>query len=163
MQLGKTPKHLSHPHHLYQSKYHCYIAYFEIFSLGVWKRSTCLCSTRSSREDHHLFRPFLLGSIGGPANLCDSVATECLPAAECSALQQPSPYRSLNASLRIPTDWLPSSSSPWPPGQEQLSQNWPTCIKFTTTAAPVCPQQPLTPLSLRLSPARITLSRDGDV
>lgn len=71
-----------------------------------------------------------LGSVGGPANLCDSVANECLPAAECSALQQPSPYCSLKASLRIPMDWLPSSSSPRPPGQEQLSQNWPTCIKL---------------------------------
>ncbi len=41
------------------------------------------------------FVPFFLLhflSIGGPANLCDSVATECLPAAECSALQQPSPH-----------------------------------------------------------------------
>ncbi|KAM7386754.1 hypothetical protein PAMA_009397 [Pampus argenteus] len=85
---------------------------------------------------------FCFLSIGGPANLCDSVATECLPAAECSALQQPltlpSPLaRSLAASLQILTDWLPSySSSHRPPSQEQLFQNWPTCIKFTTTAAP---------------------------
>lgn len=64
------------------------------------KRSTCLCSTGSSREDHHLFHPFfflfffffvLCLSIGGPANLCDSVATECLPAAEHDALRSPAP------------------------------------------------------------------------
>lgn len=40
-----------------------------------------------------VFVPFFcLLSIGGPANLCESVATECLSAAECSALQQPSPH-----------------------------------------------------------------------
>lgn len=35
---------------------------------------------------------FLLCSTGGPANLCDSVATECLSAAGCTALQQLSPH-----------------------------------------------------------------------
>lgn len=100
---GKDPQS-THPHRLYQSKYHCYIAYFEIFSLRVWKRSTWLCSTGSSREDRHLrcccfFCLFLfccccLLSVGGPANLCDSVATECLPAAELCTLQQPSPHPS---------------------------------------------------------------------
>lgn len=50
---GKRPQS-THP--LYQSKYHCYMTYFKIFSLGVWK--TCLCSTRSCREARYLFCPF---------------------------------------------------------------------------------------------------------
>lgn len=88
--MGAAGKRPQSTHPLYQSKYHCYMTYFKIFSLGVWK--TCLCSTRSCREARYLFCPFFrLLSIEGPANLCDSVATECLPAAECSALLQPSP------------------------------------------------------------------------
>lgn len=97
--------------------------------------------------------------FGGPANLCDSVATECLPAAESKALQQPSsspppPRPSLPLARRLPADTyrLP------PPSQEQLFQNWPTCIQFTTTAAPESVLNNL----LRLFPARITLPRDGD-
>lgn len=97
---------------------------------------------RSSREDRHLFRPFLfffrLCSMGGPANLCDSVATECLPAAECSALQQPSPHptaRSMPPCGSLQTGF-PPLPPPRPLGQEQLFQNWPTCIEFTTTAEP---------------------------
>lgn len=87
----------------------------------------------------------------------------------CSSPHPRPPPPSLAASLRIPTDWLPSSSSPnlpllspRPPGQEQLFQNWPTCIKFTTTAAPESVLSNLQ-LSLCLSPARITLARDGGV
>ncbi|CAB1450734.1 unnamed protein product [Pleuronectes platessa] len=92
-------------------------------------------------------------SIKQGANLCDSVATECLPAAERSTLRQPSPPPAplRAASLRVPTDWLPSSSAPpppsppfGPPGQEQLFQNWPTLFSFSpapptaSEAEPVC-------------------------
>lgn len=77
--------HTQHSFSFYQSKYHCYIAYnFQ---------PRCRGKARSGREDRHLlFVLFLvcLRWIGGPANLCDSLATECLPAAESSALQQPS-------------------------------------------------------------------------
>lgn len=118
--MGAAGKRPQSTHPLYQSKYHCYMTYFKIFSLGVWK--TCLCSTRSCREARYLFCPFFffrLLSIEGPANLCDSVATECLPAAECSALLQPSPPPPPSFSIARclpadPTDWLSSSSySPW--------------------------------------------------
>lgn len=92
----------------YQSRYHCYIAAFEIFILGVWKHSTCSCSTGFSREDRPHPRFWIVFVVGGPANLCDSVATECLPAAECSAAAALAPSlhlpRSLAASLRTLTD-----------------------------------------------------------
>ena len=57
----------------------------------------------------------------------------------------------------------PFSPLPRPPGQEQLFQNWPTCIKFTTTAAPESVLSNLRLRSLCLSPARITLAREGGV
>lgn len=64
-------------------------------------------------------------SIGGPANLCDSVATECLPAAECSALQQPSPHppaRSLP-----PCGFLQTGFPPLPsPGLQAKSSSFRT-------------------------------------
>lgn len=148
------------------------MAYFEIFSLGVWKRSTCSCSTGSSREDRHRFLSlfhFLHSlSIGGPANLCDSAATECLPAAECGALQQPSPNptllaRSLAASLRIPTDWLPSSSLPT--GLQAKSSSFRTGPPVLNLLL-LLRQSVLSNLqlhSLCLFPARITLARGGGV
>lgn len=164
------------PPFCYQSKYHCYIATFEIIIFGVWKHSTCSCSTGSSREDRHppLPRFFcVVFVVGGPANLCDSVATECLPAAECSAAAALAPSlhlpRSLAASLRTPTDWLPSSSFSFS-SQEQLLQNWPTTLYwiyyFTTTLLLLLHQSlssatSTSTLSSRLSPARITLSGDG--
>lgn len=44
-----------------------------------------------------------------PANLCDSLATECLPAAESSALQQPS------SPLHYPTADPDGLAPPLPP------------------------------------------------
>lgn len=85
---------------------------------------------------------FLLCSTGGPANLCDSVATECLSAAGCTALQQLSPHptaRSMPPCGSLQTAPPPPHTThppTRPPRPEQLFQNWPTCIKFTTTAAP---------------------------
>lgn len=97
--------------------------------------------------DRHLLRPFSLSSsfllealptcvIVWPPSAC------LLQSADfCSSPHPPSPSLSLAASLRIPTDWLPSSSPrpPTPPGLQAKSssfRNWPTRIKFITTAAP---------------------------
>lgn len=89
MQQGKDPQR-THPH--YQSKYHCYIAYFEIFSLdGNLLHVLLGPAGRTTISFHPFLSFFYLFIFGGPANLCDSVATECLSAAECSAPQQPSP------------------------------------------------------------------------
>lgn len=113
-----------HAHHtlvvLHLSKYHCSTAYFDNFS----------CYTPAGRlHPPFLLKFFHLGWSGAPnpepyppptylptslpaclpANLCDSLATECLPAAESSALQQPS--SPLRYPLQIPTDWHP----PLPP------------------------------------------------
>lgn len=131
---GKDPKALT-----FFIKVNITVTLHTLKSLALVSGNACLSSTGSSREDCHLLRPFFcLLSTGGPAYLCDSVATECLPAAECSALQQPSPHpplRSLPPCGSLQTGF-PPLPPPWPPGHEQLCQNWPTCIKFTTTAAP---------------------------
>lgn len=58
------------------------------------------------------------------AVLCSS-PHPTLPLARCLPAD---PYRLASLFLLLPL--------PRPPGQEQLFQNWPTCIKFTTTAAP---------------------------
>ncbi|KAG7454840.1 hypothetical protein JOB18_036949 [Solea senegalensis] len=151
-------------HPLCQSKYHCYIAYcyIEIFSLGVWKmlhEFMFYWVQQGGSPFHSYFFSHLF--IGGPANLCDSVATECLPAAECSSPQQTSPHPSRSLARCLPADLyrLPLPP-PGPPGQEQLFQNWPTCIKFTTTAPESVLSNPHFH-SLCLSPAKITLARDG--
>lgn len=57
-----------------------------------------------------------------------------------SAVLCSSPHSSLPLALCLPADSYRLASllflPPGPPGQEQLFQNWPTCNKFTTTAAP---------------------------
>lgn len=110
-----------------------------------------LRSTRSSREDRHvlLWSFFFFFSIfGGPANLCDSVATECLPAAESEALQQPSSpqptARSLDASLRTPTDSLLP-----PQPRAALSELAHLYSVYYYCCARVCPQQPPPSLSCK--------------
>lgn len=130
-------------------------------SVVFWKHSTCSCSTGSSREDHHLFSPLCLFlSIGGPANLCDSVATECLPAAECSAaaaprplppfllcaasLQTPTRLASLLFLLLLPLD-LQAKSSSFRTGPPVLN-----LLLTTATPESVLSKPPL-PFSLRLS------------
>lgn len=136
MQQGKRPQS-THP--LYQSKYHCYI---EIFSLGVWKTLDVFMFYWIQQGGSPSSSSFFL-SIGGPANLCDSVATECLPAAECSALQQPSPPpnpptphspttpRSLPPCGSLQTGFPLLSPPPhWPPGQEQLFRTGPPVLNL---------------------------------
>lgn len=82
---GRERPQSTPPHTLYQSKYHCYIATLRSLAL-VSGNARCvhvLPGPAGRITISSVLFPFL--SIGGPANLCDSVATECLPAAECSA------------------------------------------------------------------------------
>lgn len=137
------------PHPVYQSKYHCYIAYFEIFSLGVWKHSTCLCSTGSSREDRHLSLFFVFSGVFFVLFFCLSEAlptcVKVWPLSACllrSTLLCSSPHPILPLAHSLPPcgslqDWLPSSSSLFGLQVKSSSfRNWPTCIKISTTAAP---------------------------
>ena len=78
---------------------------------------------------------FLLSILAGPANLCDSVATECLPAAESEALQQPSSPQPA-ASLRTPTNSLPP-----PQPRAALSELAHLYSIYYYCCARVCPQQ----------------------
>lgn len=91
---------------------------------------------------------FFFSIFGGPANLCDSVATECLPAAESEALQQPSSpqptARSLDASLRTPTDSLLP-----PQPRAALSELAHLYSIYYYCCARVCPQQPPPSLSCK--------------
>lgn len=77
---------------------------------------------------------------------------------QSAVLQQPSPPPFISLVCALPPcgplqDWLPSSSSspPGPPGQEQLFQNWPTCIESTTATPESVLSKPPLPLSLSLS------------
>lgn len=152
---------------LYQSKYHCYIAncYDRISRLGVWNCWTVLFTRRLRRGTiaisffSELFLISLV-STGGPANLCDGVVTECLPAAECRTLQQTSP---LLARSCLPAD---PHRPPPPPGLQAKSSSFrtgPTCVEFFFyyCCSRVCPRQPPLPLSLLFSPAKITLAEQG--
>lgn len=119
-----------------------------------------LRSTRSSREDRHVllwsFFFFFPSSEALPTCVIVWPLSACLPqrARLCSSPRPPSlPL----AHSTPPCGHLQTRFSPH--SQEQLFQNWPTCIQFTTTAAPESVLNNL----LRLFPARITLSRDGDV
>lgn len=157
---------------LYQSKYHCYIAncYDRISRLGVWNCWTVLFTRRLRRGTiaisffSELFLISLV-STGGPANLCDGVVTECLPAAECRTLQQTSP---LLARSCLPADpHRPPPHHPRPPsGLQAKSSSFrtgPTCVEFFFyyCCSRVCPRQPPLPLSLLFSPAKITLAEQG--
>lgn len=151
------PQHTLIVHH--QSKYHCSIAYFDIFSLAV---TLLQGGSPSPFFVGPIFFVFRLGWSGGPnpnqyphpptylpaclpANLCDSLATECLPAAESSALQQPS------SPLHYPTADPDRLAPPLPPFYSQAERSSQKlapppihtllCTKSETTAAPVCPQQ----------------------
>lgn len=111
---------------------------------------------------------FCLLSIGGPANLYESVATECLSAGECGAPQQPSPHpptcslvRCLPATPPPPhKTGFPFSSSLPPLGLQAQSSSF-------RTGPPVLNllllRQSLssTTSNSSLSSARITLARDG--
>lgn len=96
---------------------------------------------------------FFFSIFGGPANLCDSVATECLPAAESEALQQPSspphpPPPSLLLARRLPADTYRLASPPQPRAAlSELAHLY--SISYYYCCARVCPQQPPPSLSCK--------------
>lgn len=153
------------PPFCYQSKYHCYIATFEIIIFGVWKHSTCSCSTGSSREDRHpplplFFVLFLLLEVL-PTCVIVWPLSACL--LQSAVLQQPSPPPSISLARSLPpcgplqTD-SPLLPSPSPPKSSSFRTGPPPCIESTTLLllyyycyTRVCPQQPPLPLSLPVS------------
>lgn len=90
-------------------------------------------------------------SIKGPANLCYIVATECLSAAECSALRQPSPPSPFAHCL--PADPYKTGFPPHLPLDLQAKSSVRLLLRqslcSTTSTSTLC-----------LSPALITLARD---
>lgn len=111
MWLGRTPTRLILTL-LYQSKYHCYIATLKSLALvsGNAQRVRVLLGPAGRIAISSVL--FCLFSIGGPANLCDSVATECLPAAECGAAAAlippfPPPHHSLPPCGSLQTGFPP--------------------------------------------------------
>lgn len=138
----------------YQSRYHCYIAAFEIFILGVWKHSTCSCSTGFSREDHPhpAFGLFLLLEVL-PTCVIVWPLSACL--LQSAVLQQPSPPPSISHARSLPPcgplqTSFPPLPSPFPPKSSSFRTGPPPCIESTThyyyCYTRVCQQPPL-PLS----------------
>lgn len=111
MQQGKDPQR-THPH--YQSKYHCYVAYFEIFSLDG--NLFCVLLGPAGRTTIS-FHPFSLSFFICSSSEALPTCVIVWPLSACllqSAVlrSSPRPYCSLNASLPILVDWLPSSPAP---------------------------------------------------
>lgn len=170
MMGGGRERPQSTPPPCYQSRYHCYIATFEIFILGVWKHSTCSCSTGFSREDRHPTptpRFWVVFVVGGPANLCDVwPLSACL--LQSAVLQQPSPPPSISHARSLPPcgplqTSFPPLPSPFPPKSSSFRTGPPPCIEYYSL---LLLHQSLSAtststLSSRLSPTRITLSGDG--
>lgn len=157
---------------LYQSKYHCSIAYLDIFSLAVTLQQG---GSPSLYVLLFYFFVFSLGWMGGPNPNPTPRLPACLPTcvivwplSAClpqRAVLCSSPHPLSTTPLQIPTDWpllfllfprLRAAHRNWPHPHQR-----PLCIKSETTAAPESVLSK--PLALRLHPAVITESMDGDI